>query len=155
MLVIGGGLVIFGAMDDVHEYKARIQLVVLLAAGVLVQFLHDDYGGPVQIQSLGVPLTSDHVKLLLAAIPLTAIYIFVITKTMDTIDGVDGLAAGIATIASGTLVLIAVYSGHPHAAIIAGSIVGAALGFLKHNYNPAKIIMGTGGPTFLGSCSPA
>jgi UDP-GlcNAc:undecaprenyl-phosphate GlcNAc-1-phosphate transferase len=150
ILVIGAALTVFGAMDDVREYKARIQLLVLLGAGLLVQVLHTTTRDRVQIESLGVPLTPDHIVLGLWAIPLTAIYIFVITKTMDTIDGVDGLAAGIATIASGTLVLIAVYSGHPHAAIMAGSVMGAALGFLKHNYNPAKIIMGTGGAYILG-----
>ncbi|MHB8637998.1 MAG: glycosyltransferase family 4 protein [Fimbriimonadaceae bacterium] len=151
ILVIGAVLVVFGAMDDVHEYKARIQLAVLLGAGLLVQVLHSaGLRDRVQIETLGVPLTPDWIVLGLAAIPITAIYIFVITKTMDTIDGVDGLAAGIATIASGTLVLIAVYSKNPHAAIMAGAIAGSALGFLKHNYNPAKIIMGTGGAYILG-----
>jgi len=150
ILVIGAGLVVFGALDDLHEYKARLQLLVLLGAGVLVQVLHSTHSDRVQIETLGVPLTTDHIVLGLAAIPLTAIYIFVITKTMDTIDGVDGLASGIAIIASGTLVLIAVYTGHPHAAIIAGAIGGASAGFLRHNYNPAKIIMGTGGAYILG-----
>jgi UDP-GlcNAc:undecaprenyl-phosphate GlcNAc-1-phosphate transferase len=149
ILVLGGLLVAFGAMDDLHDYKARIQLLVLLGAGVLVQILQSA-GTQVQIETLGVPLTAHHLKLLLMAWPLTAIYIFVVTKTMDTIDGVDGLASGIAAIASGALVLIAVYSGHPHAAIIAAAIGGSAIGFLKHNYNPAKIIMGTGGAYILG-----
>lgn len=152
ILVIGAVLVVFGAMDDLKEYKARIQLIVLLGAGVLVQVLHSTARDRVQIETLGVPLTTNHIVLGLAAIPLTAIYIFVITKTMDTIDGVDGLAAGIAIIASGTLVLIAVYNPHPHphAAIMAASIAGGAAGFLRHNYNPAKIIMGTGGAYILG-----
>ena len=150
ILVIGAGLVVFGAMDDLKEYKARIQLIVLLGAGLLVQVLHSTARDRVRIETLGVPLTTDHIVLGLAAIPLTALYIFVITKTMDTIDGVDGLAAGIAIIASGTLVLVAVYGKNPHAAIMAGSIAGAAAGFLRHNYNPAKIIMGTGGAYILG-----
>ena len=69
---------------------------------------------------------------------------------MDTIDGVDGLSAGIATISAGTLVVIAVYSHQPRVAILAAAIAGAALGFLRHNYNPAKIFMGTGGAYVLG-----
>ncbi len=151
ILVIGAILVVFGAMDDLHEYKARIQLVVLLGAGTLVQVLHSRANDRVQIETFTFPLTTYHVVLGLAGdSSLTAIYIFVITKTMDTIDGVDGLAAGMATISSGTLVLIAVYSGNPHAAIMAGAIAGSALGFLRHNYNPAKIIMGTGGAYILG-----
>ena len=69
---------------------------------------------------------------------------------MDTIDGVDGLASGIASIAAGTIAIIAVYEGQPRVAIIAGALAGASLGFLRHNYNPSTIIMGTGGAQLLG-----
>ena len=85
-----------------------------------------------------------------AGIAITAIYIFVITKTMDTIDGIDGLAAGIAGIAAGTLSIIATYDKQPRVALIAASTCGAAFGFLRYNYNPAKIFMGTGGAQVLG-----
>lgn len=151
MMVIGGGLVVFGAADDIKDFSARYQLLVLLGAGTLIQFLGTPHGR-VEIQSLGIPLSSPPaaVGLGLLGVPLTAFYIFVITKTMDTIDGVDGLASGIAAISSGALVIIAVYCGQPRSAILAATIGGAALGFLRHNYNPAKIIMGTGGAYVLG-----
>jgi UDP-GlcNAc:undecaprenyl-phosphate GlcNAc-1-phosphate transferase len=108
--------------------------------------------GRVQISTIGVPLSSpaQYIPLGIFAIPVTAIYIFIVTKTMDTIDGVDGLAAGIATIAAGTMTIIAAYGGQPRVAIIAAALAGAAIGFLRHNYNPAKIIMGTGGAYILG-----
>jgi UDP-GlcNAc:undecaprenyl-phosphate/decaprenyl-phosphate GlcNAc-1-phosphate transferase len=150
VIVIGGLLVLVGALDDLYQYSAKIQLLLLLAAGVAVQFF---YGfDRVQIKTIGVPLTNPHqyISLLWMAIPLTAFYIFVITKTMDTIDGVDGLASGIAAISAATLVIIAVYGHQPRVAIIAAAIVGASLGFLRHNYNPATIIMGTGGAYILG-----
>lgn len=161
MVGIGGLLVIAGALDDLYQYSAKIQLVLLLAAGVGVQFFASRFG-QVQIRNIGIPLTNppEHLALMWAAIPLTAIYIFVITKTMDTIDGVDGLASGIATIAATTLVVIAVYTEtkvagsirgeQPRIAIIAAAVAGASLGFLRHNYNPATIIMGTGGAYILG-----
>lgn len=151
MLVIGAGLVVFGALDDLYQYSAKIQLLVLLGAGTLVQFFFSDIGR-VQIRTLGVPFAAapGYVELAWAAIPITAIYIFVITKTMDTIDGVDGLASGIATISAATLTVIAVYGEQPRVALVAAAIAGGALGFLKHNYNPAKIIMGTGGAYVLG-----
>jgi UDP-GlcNAc:undecaprenyl-phosphate GlcNAc-1-phosphate transferase len=85
-----------------------------------------------------------------AAFGITAIYIFVVTKTMDTIDGIDGLASGIAAIGGGTLSIIATYEGQPRVALIAAALAGASIGFLRHNYNPAKIIMGTGGAQLLG-----
>jgi UDP-GlcNAc:undecaprenyl-phosphate GlcNAc-1-phosphate transferase len=151
MMLLAGVLVAFGAGDDLKDFSARFQLLFLLGAGTLIQFIGTD-SGRVQIQSLGIPLSSPPtaIGLGLLAVPITAFYIFVITKTMDTIDGVDGLASGIAAISSGALVIIAVYSSQPRSAIIAAAIGGAALGFLKHNYNPAKIIMGTGGAYVLG-----
>ncbi len=160
--LIGGLLVVAGALDDLYQYSAKIQLVLLLAAGVAVQFFAGS-AGQVQIKTLGVPLSYSHSYIALsgiAAIALSAIYIFIVTKTMDTIDGVDGLAAGISTIAATTLVVIAVYTEtrvagavrgeQPRIAVIAAAVAGASLGFLRHNYNPAKIIMGTGGAYILG-----
>jgi UDP-GlcNAc:undecaprenyl-phosphate GlcNAc-1-phosphate transferase len=159
IVLLGGVLVFVGALDDLYQYSAKIQLLLLLGAGVAVQFFANRFG-LVQIRTLGIPLTHSYISLEYFAIPLTAIYIFVITKTMDTIDGVDGLASGIAAIAASTLVIIAVYTeGHvaglargeqPRIAIAAAAIAGSALGFLRHNYNPAKIIMGTGGAYILG-----
>jgi UDP-GlcNAc:undecaprenyl-phosphate/decaprenyl-phosphate GlcNAc-1-phosphate transferase len=151
ILIVGGALVVVGALDDLYQYQAKIQAFLLLAAGVAVQLCFDGVGR-VQISTIGVPLSSpaQYIPLGIFAIPVTAIYIFIVTKTMDTIDGVDGLAAGIATIAAGTLTIIAAYGGQPRVAIIAAALAGAAIGFLRHNYNPAKIIMGTGGAYILG-----
>ena len=158
VLCISGLLVLVGALDDLYQYKAKIQALVLLLAGVAIQFFYDPatlaaMGGRVQIMTLGNPLDttpSSYWSLGLLSIPLTAIYIFVVTKTMDTIDGIDGLAAGIAAISAGTLTMIAAYSEQPRVAIIAAAIGGSAIGFLRHNYNPAKIFMGTGGAYVLG-----
>ena len=151
MLVIAGVLVVVGALDDLYQYKAKVQALVLLVAGVAVQFFYGSVGR-VQINTLGLPIQGPvaYIALGAFAIPLTALYIFVVTKTMDTIDGVDGLSAGIAAISAGTLVVIAVYSQQPRVAIVAAAISGSALGFLRHNYNPAKIFMGTGGAYVLG-----
>ena len=151
IFIIGSVLVVVGALDDLYQYKAKIQAAVLLLAGVAIQFFDDGVkNGRVQIQGFDVPFSANYIHLGLAAIPLTAIYIFVVTKTMDTIDGIDGLTAGIATIAAGTLTLIALFEGQGRVAILTAAICGASLGFLRHNYNPAKIFMGTGGAYVLG-----
>ena len=152
MMALGALLVVFGALDDLYEFSAKIQALALLIMGIAVQFFYDHIGR-VQIATVGVPLVEHRYLDLghgLLAIFLTTAYIFVITKTMDTIDGVDGLAASIATIAATTLTIIAAYGEQPRVAIVAAAIGGAGLGFLKHNYNPAKIIMGTGGSQLLG-----
>lgn len=151
LMIVGGGLVVVGALDDLYQYKAKIQALLLLAAGFVIQLFAGPQGR-VQIATLGIPFVPDHYWRLapLLAAPLTAFYIFVVTKTMDTIDGVDGLAAGIATISATTLTIIAVYGEQPRVALVAAALGGAALGFLKHNYNPARIFMGTGGAYVLG-----
>jgi UDP-GlcNAc:undecaprenyl-phosphate/decaprenyl-phosphate GlcNAc-1-phosphate transferase len=151
-LAIAAVLVFVGALDDLYQFSAKLQALILLGAGVAVQFFQGPIG-QIQIRTLGNPLAAEgsaYIVLGAAAIPLTAIYIFVITKTMDTIDGVDGLASGIATISASTLVMLAVYGEQPRVALVAAAIAGASLGFLRHNYNPAKIIMGTGGAYALG-----
>ena len=156
LVLVGGGLVVVGALDDLYQYKAKIQAGLLLLAGFLIQA----FAGPkdlhaidrIQIATIGIPFHPGTYWRFVPVVAacLTAFYIFVVTKTMDTIDGVDGLAAGLATISATTLTIIAVYGGQPRVAIVGAALGGAALGFLKHNYNPARIFMGTGGAYVLG-----
>lgn len=164
MLLCGAAIVVMGALDDLYQFKARVQALFLLAIGVVVQFFVTRHSGhPVSVQIMGVSFNGGWVDFGWLAFPITAIYLFVVSKTMDTIDGIDGLAAGIATITAATLSVIATYfvQNHPNieqgsyrelprVALIAAAIGGSALGFLRHNYNPAKIFMGTGGAQVLG-----
>lgn len=144
-------ILVVGVFDDVRPISAKAQLGVLLAAGVGVQFFADRVG---RVQVMGIslpgPAGMNWVEFGVWAVPLTAAYLFVVTKTMDTIDGIDGLAAGIGGIAGGTLSIIAAYEGQPRVAIVAAAVAGAAIGFLRHNYNPARIFMGTSGAQVLG-----
>ncbi|MCX7800262.1 MAG: undecaprenyl/decaprenyl-phosphate alpha-N-acetylglucosaminyl 1-phosphate transferase [Fimbriimonadales bacterium] len=152
VLLVGTAVVAFGAWDDRKNLKPKVQMAYLLAAGFAVQLFYSG-GDRVQIGGFVAPFSGTPgrwVDLGWAAAPLTALYIFVISKTMDTIDGLDGLAAGIAAIAASTLAVIAVYEGQPRVAIVVAAVAGASIGFLRHNFNPAKIFMGTGGAQVLG-----
>lgn len=152
LLGVGALIVVVGALDDLYQFSAKVQLLFLILAGVVIQFIFEG-SGRVQIAGINWPIFSpggQWIPFGLWAIPLTAFYLFVVTKTMDTIDGIDGLASGISAIAGATLSVIATYEGQPRVAIIAAAIAGAAIGFLRHNYNPAKIIMGTGGAQLFG-----
>lgn len=152
VLGVSVALVIVGALDDLYQFSARSQLYLLLIAGVLVQVLHDG-NTRVQISQLGIPVLSNASVLIPSpwlAVPITAFYLFFVTKTMDTIDGVDGLAAGIAFISAATICVLATIGEQPRVAQISAAIGGASLGFLKHNYHPSNIIMGTGGAYLLG-----
>lgn len=152
ILVAGLALVVLGALDDLYQFSARIQLLYLLVIAIGVQFLFSGVGR-VQIEGIATPILGRDTQwhdFGWFAVPITALYIFVVTKTMDTIDGVDGLAAGIASIAAGTLSIIGWYEGQPRVALIAAAVCGASIGFLRYNYNPARIFMGTGGAQLLG-----
>lgn len=153
ILVIGTLVLVVGVLDDLKQFSAKIQAAVLLLAGALITFFGKGEYSRVSITGMNWPPFvegSTWVSFGMWAVPITAVYIFVVTKTMDTIDGIDGLASGIAAIGGLTLSLIATYEGQPRVALVSAALAGAAVGFLKHNYNPSKIIMGTGGAQFLG-----
>ena len=153
MLVCGAGLLIMGMVDDVKQLSAKMQLLYLLGAGLLVQ-LFSDRLGHVQVLGFTMPGQGWVSFPMWVVVPLTAVYIFVVTKTMDTIDGVDGLASGIAAIAAGTIVTLAVFGGQRWVALAAAAVGGACLGFLRYNYNPARIFLAGGAQVvgFLLAC---
>lgn len=157
LLLVGTGVLIVGMLDDRKQFSALIQMGALLLAGLVVQL----FG--VQIEGFAAPIGGKFsearwIPLGAWAIPITALWIFVVSKTMDTIDGLDGLAAGVSAIAAFTLALMALQAAdlldqpYPNwlIAITAAAIAGAAGGFLRYNFNPARIFMGTGGAQFLG-----
>jgi len=157
LLLVGTGVLIVGMLDDCKQFSALIQMGALLLAGLVVQL----FG--VQIEGFAAPIGGKFsearwIPLGAWAIPITALWIFVVSKTMDTIDGLDGLAAGVSAIAALALALMALQAAdlldqpYPNwlIAITAAAIAGAAGGFLRYNFNPARIFMGTGGAQFLG-----
>ena len=73
-----------------------------------------------------------------------------ITNSVNFIDGLDGLAAGVSAIMSVSMVFIATQMGEFYVAVIGVALMGACFGFLPYNFNPAKIFMGDTGSTFLG-----
>jgi UDP-GlcNAc:undecaprenyl-phosphate GlcNAc-1-phosphate transferase len=146
-VLIGAVLVAaFGILDDKYDLSALIQLSVLLAAGFIVTL----FG--VKISFITNPFAPGIIDLdrLQLAVPLTMAWIFFTTKATDIIDGVDGLAAGVSAISSATLALMALQTHNLVAAVMAATVCGAAIGFLRYNFNPARIFMGTVGAQFLG-----
>jgi len=82
--------------------------------------------------------------------PIVTGWLLLTTNAMNFIDGLDGLAAGIAAIAGSVLVASAYLAGHYVTTVAVAALVGACLGFLRYNFNPARIFMGDTGSTFLG-----
>src|SRR5436190_3118116 len=83
-------------------------------------------------------------------VPLTVLWIVGIMNMVNFLDGLDGLAAGVCAISAGTFSLIALSLGKPQAAIVTAIVLGATLGFLRHNFYPARIFMGDSGALLLG-----
>lgn len=147
-----------GLIDDVKNLKPKWQALALLATGgILVAFNIriegiSNFLGPEQTQQYN-PLTNWVSFNYVFSVVATLFWVFVVVKTVDAIDGVDGLASGVCAISATALALMAVQLGKPEfasLALIAAAIAGACLGFLRHNYHPAKIFMGTVGAWALG-----
>ena len=140
-------IVILGALDDIMTLRALPKfLVQIAAAGVAVY-----YGNVIQFISNPI-LTSSALYLNLGkwAIPVTIIWIVAITNAVNFIDGLDGLAVGVSAISSATLLVTAILVAEGNVAVIMAALLGACLGFIPYNMNPAKIFMGDTGSTFLG-----
>lgn len=136
-------IVIIGLIDDYKNLPAKVKLVgQILAACVVVYF-------DVRIDVITDPF-GDYLYLEYLAAPATVFWIVGLTNTVNLIDGLDGLAAGVSTIASITIMLVALQENVMIVALVTASLAGAAMGFLKYNFNPARIFMGDTGSMFLG-----
>ena len=81
---------------------------------------------------------------------VTVIGIVAVMNMVNFLDGLDGLAAGVCAISGGTFCVIALSLGRPDTAILAAIVLGACVGFLRHNFYPARIFMGDSGALLLG-----
>lgn len=144
-IVIGGAIVLaVGMVDGVRELRASHKFSAQLVAVLVVMY----FG--VRIHSLGSPVSGAYFYLGRWGMLPTALWIVGITNAINLIDGLDGLASGICAIASGALCLVALGVEEYQVALIWAILCGACSGFLKHNFAPARIIMGDGGSYFLG-----
>ena len=113
------------------------------AAAVLVGF-------GVWIDRFTLPFVGIHTLPSAVGIPLTILWVVAIMNMVNFLDGLDGLAAGVAAIAGLTFSVIALSLGKVDAAILSAIIFGACVGFLRHNFYPARIFMGDSGALLLG-----
>ena len=144
-MLIGTGLVaLVGLYDDIRGLRpsAKLGAVMLVA---LIPVL----GWDLRIEHVTLPFLGDH-DVGWASVPLTLLWVAFLANLVNLIDGMDALAAGIVAIASGSFALLAVSFGRADAAVLAAIVCGATLGFLRHNYHPAKIFMGDSGALALG-----
>ncbi len=148
--VAGTVIVALGAYDDVRGMAVPAKVAgQVLAAGILllfgVQLVYFWFPG-FGVLSLAPDL----------AVPLTLLWVLVMVNAVNLIDGLDGLAAGVVAIAAGAFFVYAfrsagpIFAGPSPASLFSIIVVGAAVGFLPHNFNPARIFMGDSGSMLLG-----
>ncbi len=140
-------IVAVGIVDDVKQLSAKVKFVLQIVTAVIV-VLHG-----VTIKYISVPsfiVEGGILNLGFMSIPITIVWIVGVTNAVNLIDGLDGLAVGVSSIATFSLFFIAILTREFQLAVITAALAGACLGFLPYNFNPAKIFMGDTGSTFLG-----
>jgi UDP-GlcNAc:undecaprenyl-phosphate GlcNAc-1-phosphate transferase len=138
-----------GFLDDVFDLRARWQMLghlviaaVVIAAGIRIDFITDPFNADALVR-LALPL----------AVGFTVFWIVGMNVALNFLDGLDGLAAGVAIIAALTLGATALLPdvNEPFVAWMAFALAGAVAGFLFFNFHPARVFLGTTGVTFLGT----
>jgi UDP-GlcNAc:undecaprenyl-phosphate GlcNAc-1-phosphate transferase len=123
--------------------KFGLQLLISLIAVIAV-------GSEFRITFVSLPGVGI-VHLGLLAIPVSLFWMLGMQNTVNLLDGVDGLAAGVVMIVAVTLVFAAAGTHEPDVVQLAGALAGACAGFLLFNFSPARIFMGDSGSHFLGT----
>jgi UDP-GlcNAc:undecaprenyl-phosphate/decaprenyl-phosphate GlcNAc-1-phosphate transferase len=156
--ILGGALAIslLGVLDDVFELNAGVKLAGQVVAAAIPVFNGVKVGtftvpflgsiSPNHVFLVNLPLL-DRVDL---AHVLTIVGIVAVVNVINFTDGVDGLAAGVCAISGATMAVIALSLNRTGAGVLAAIACGAALGFLRHGFPPARSFMGDTGSGLLG-----
>src|ERR687886_454219 len=133
-----------GAIDDFRGLRWWEKLAGQGAAAAIAA------GFGIWVHRFTFPVLGVHVLPEWVGVSLTIVWIVAIMNMVNFLDGLDGLAAGVCAISAGTFSLIALSLGKPGAATATAIVLGATLGFLRHNFYPARIFMGDSGALLLG-----
>lgn len=140
-------IVVLGMFDDINPLSAKFKFVIQIFAAIvptLFGVVIERISVPAFISATGV------LELGWLGYPLTVLWIVAVTNALNLIDGLDGLAIGVATISSITLLCISLLLGDALVVVLTAALSGACLGFFPYNFNPAKLFMGDTGALFLG-----
>ncbi|MCP4654240.1 MAG: undecaprenyl/decaprenyl-phosphate alpha-N-acetylglucosaminyl 1-phosphate transferase [bacterium] len=143
-LMLATGMVfLLGIVDDVMGVSALKKLLVQTVAAWFI------VASGWQFEVVGLPFGFDIYLGPLSGV-LTVLWIVGVTNAINLIDGLDGLAAGVVGIIASSLLVFSIIQQSPFAMVLTAGIVGSCLGFLPHNWDPARIFMGDSGSQPLG-----
>lgn len=140
-------ILVTGIIDDIYELKPYQKLIGMIIAALTVYYL-----AHIRMTTLTIPFIGT-VKLGLLSLPITLIWILAITNAINLIDGLDGLATGIAIIALTTSALTGYFFlnvTNTFISLMIATLVAALIGFLPYNFYPATIYLGDTGSLFIG-----
>ena len=145
-ILIGSFIIIVtGIVDDIKPIPAKVKFLFQIIAASVVAFY-----GKILLSDLSA--FGFYIEFGVFSYPITILFIVSIINCINLIDGLDGLAAGLSSIYFVTIGIVIVGWMHTFDldAVITFVMLGSTLGFLCHNFNPAKIFMGDSGSMFLG-----
>jgi UDP-GlcNAc:undecaprenyl-phosphate/decaprenyl-phosphate GlcNAc-1-phosphate transferase len=139
-----GGSVLFaaGLVDDLRRIRPIAKIVAQCIAALIVAAL----GFRIEILGIGATV----LDLGWLSIPVTVLWIVAVTNAFNLIDGLDGLATGIAIVALTTVFAAALGLGNLQVATVSFVLIGALIGFARYNFSPARIFLGDSGSLFIG-----
>ena len=137
-------ILVVGVLDDCLALPALPKFFAQIAAGAIV-VMHG-----CEIRYVTNPFSVVPFDLGWLAGPVTVFWIVLMTNAINFIDGLDGLAVGVSGISTATMLVIAMLLGEESVAVVLAALLGACIGFIPYNFNPAQIFMGDTGSTFLG-----
>jgi UDP-GlcNAc:undecaprenyl-phosphate GlcNAc-1-phosphate transferase len=144
-LLLGAAVAtLVGAIDDFRGLVWWEKLGGQIAAAAIPT------GFGIWVHRFTFPVVGVHALPEWVGVPLTILWIVAIMNMVNFLDGLDGLAAGVCAISGFTFCLIALSLGRAETAVLAAVVFGACLGFLRHNFYPARIFMGDSGALLLG-----
>ncbi|MGK7896580.1 MAG: glycosyltransferase family 4 protein [Xenococcus sp. (in: cyanobacteria)] len=143
-IILGSvGFFCIGFADDLLSLSSGSRLLMQIVVATVTWFMG------LQIDFLSIPFVG-LIDLGPLSLPISVIWLVGMANAINWIDGVDGLAAGVSGIAAVVMLIVTLFMNQTAAALIAAALAGAALGFLRYNFNPAQIFMGDGGAYFMG-----
>ena len=143
-LLVGGlGMAALGFRDDTKGVRALYKLAAHICVAVIA------FAAGFRIDAIAIPLLGE-LSMGVFALPITVLWIVGVINAINLIDGLDGLAAGLVFCAGITNFVVAYVTGSIFVGAIMAAMLGAVLGFLVYNFNPARIFMGDSGSYFLG-----
>ncbi|MCD7945101.1 MAG: undecaprenyl/decaprenyl-phosphate alpha-N-acetylglucosaminyl 1-phosphate transferase [Clostridiales bacterium] len=147
MLIGAVIIVVLGMVDDVRGLPALLKFAVQIVAALVA------VAGGNTISYISAPTwiaAGGHLNLGVLSVPVSVLWIVLITNAVNLIDGLDGLAAGVSAISSVCLLIVAMGYSDITVAVLCAALAGGCIGFLPYNIGPARIFMGDTGSTFIG-----